>query len=62
MNAVSVEPRTRNLTWWKPGPYRQKIDVLPPLVVVFLQFKMCKRFPRHMYKNMDLLSIAVFAH
>ena len=36
------------------------IDVLPPLVVVFLQFKMCMRFPRHMYKDMVLLSTVAF--
>ena len=36
------------------------IDVLPPLVVVFLQFKICMWFPRHMYKDMVLLSIVVF--
>ena len=35
------------------------IDVLPPLVVVFLQFKISMRFPRHMYKDMVLLSIVV---
>ena len=35
------------------------IDVLPPLVVVFLQFRICMRFPRHMYKDMVLLSIVV---
>ena len=27
------------------------IDVLPPLVVVFLQFKISVRFPRHMYND-----------
>ena len=37
------------------------IDVLPPLVVVFLQLKMCMRFPRHMYKVMVLLSTVAFA-
>ena len=37
------------------------VDVLPPLVVVFLQFKICMWFPRHMYKYMVLLSIVVFA-
>ena len=36
------------------------IDVLPPLVVVFLQFKICMRFPRHMYKDMVLLSTVAF--
>ena len=36
------------------------IDVLPPLVVVFLQFKICLRFPRHMYKDMVLLSTVAF--
>ena len=36
------------------------IDVLPPLVVVFLQFKICKRFPRHMYKDIVLLSTVAF--
>ena len=36
------------------------IDVLPPLVVVFLQFKICMRFPRHMYKYMFLLSTVAF--
>ena len=36
------------------------IDVLPPLVVVFLQFKKCMRFPRHMYKDMVLLSTVAF--
>ena len=35
------------------------IDVLPPLVVVFLQFKICIWFPQHMYKDMVLLSIVV---
>ena len=35
------------------------IDVLPPLVVVFLQFMICKRFPRHMYKDMILLFMVV---
>ena len=36
------------------------IDVLSPLVVVFLQFKICIRFPRHMYKDMVLLSTVAF--
>ena len=36
------------------------IDVLSPLVVVFLQFKICMRFPRHMYKYMFLLSTVAF--
>ena len=36
------------------------IDVLSPLVVVFLQFKICMRFPRHMYKDMVLLSTVAF--
>ena len=36
------------------------IDVLPPLVVVVLQFKICKRFPRHMYKDIVLLSTVAF--
>ena len=36
------------------------IDVLPPLVVVFLHFKICKRFPRHMYKDIVLLSTVAF--
>ena len=36
------------------------IDVLPPLVVVFLQFKISMRFPRHMYKDMVLLSTVAF--
>ena len=36
------------------------IDVLPPLVVVFLQFEICMRFPRHMYKDMVLLSTVAF--
>ena len=35
------------------------IDVLPPLVVVFLQFKICMRFPRHMYNDIVLLSTVV---
>ena len=35
------------------------IDVLPPLVVVFSQFKICMWFPRHMYKDMVLPSIIV---
>ena len=35
------------------------IDVLPPLVVVFLQFKICMRFPRHMYNDMVHLSTVV---
>ena len=38
------------------------IEILPPLVVVFLQFKICLRFPRHMYNDMVLLSTAVLAH
>ena len=36
------------------------IDVLPPLVVVVLQFKICMRFPRHMYKDIVLLSTVAF--
>ena len=36
------------------------IDVLPPLVVAFLQFKMCVWFPRPMYKDMVLLSTVAF--
>ena len=36
------------------------IDVLSPLVVVFLQFKICMRFPRRMYKDMVLLSTVAF--
>ena len=36
------------------------INVLPPLVVVFLQFKICMWFPRHMYKDIVLLSTVVF--
>ena len=35
------------------------IDVLLPLVVVFLQFKISMRFPRHMYNNMVLISTIV---
>ena len=35
------------------------IDVLPPLVVVFVQFKVSMRFPRHMYNDMVLLSTVV---
>ena len=35
------------------------IDVLPPLVVVFVQFKISMRFPRHMYNDMGLLSTVV---
>ena len=35
-------------------------DVLPPLVVVFLQFKICMRLPRHMYKDLVLLSTVAF--
>ena len=35
-------------------------DVIPPLVVVFLQFKICMRFQRHMYKDMVLLSPVAF--
>ena len=35
-------------------------DVSPPLVVVFLQFKICMWFPRHMDEDMVLLSIVVF--
>ena len=35
-------------------------DVLPPLVVVFLQFKICMRLPRHMYEDMVLLSTVAF--
>ena len=35
-------------------------DVLPPLVVVFLQFWICMRFPRHLYKDMVLLSTVAF--
>ena len=37
-----------------------KIDVLSPLVVVFLQFKICMWFPRHMYEDIVLLSTVVF--
>ena len=36
------------------------INVLPPLVVVFLQFNICMWFPRHMFKDMVLLSTVVF--
>ena len=37
------------------------IDVLTnPLVVVFVQFKISMRFPRHMYNDMVLLSTVVF--
>ena len=35
------------------------IDVLPPLIVVFLQFKICMWFPRHIIKDMVLLSTVV---
>ena len=35
-------------------------DVLPPLVVVFLQFKICMWFPQHMYKDIVLLSTVAF--
>ena len=35
-------------------------DVLPPLVVVFLQFRICKRFSRHLYEDMVLLSTIAF--
>ena len=35
------------------------IDVLHPLVVVFLQFKICMQFPGHMYKDIVILSIVV---
>ena len=38
------------------------IDVLPPLVVVFVQFKICIWFPRHMYNDMVLLSSRVRGH
>ena len=37
------------------------IDVLPSLIVIFLQFKICMWFARHMYKDMFLLSTVVFA-
>ena len=33
---------------------------LLPLVVVFLQFKICMRFPRYMYTDMVLLSTVAF--
>ena len=36
------------------------IDALSPLVVVFSQFKICMRFPGHMYNDMVLLSKVVF--
>ena len=36
------------------------IDVLPPLVVVFLQFKICMWFPRHMYTDTVLHSTVAF--
>ena len=36
------------------------IEILLPLVVVFLQFKICMRFPRHMYTDMVLLSTVAF--
>ena len=66
-----VESKTLCSKWWNPGHYAQtggnqcntvrlNIDVLPPLVVVFLQFKICMWFPRHMYKDMVLLSTVVF--
>ena len=35
-----------------------KIDVLSPSVVVFLELKICKRFPRHVYKDLVKLSKA----
>ena len=35
-------------------------DVLPPLVVVFVQFRICIWFPRHMYNDMVLLSTVAF--
>ena len=35
------------------------IDVLLPLVVVFLQFKISMRFPRHMYNDLVLISTIV---
>ena len=35
------------------------VFIVDPLVVVFLQFKISMRFPRHMYKDMVLLSIVV---
>ena len=54
MNALLVETRTIQSDL--------NIDVLPPLVVVFLQFKICMRFPRHMYKDMVLLSTVVYAN
>ena len=38
--------------------YDLNIDVLPPFVVVFLQFKICIWFPRHMY-DIVLLSTVV---
>ena len=61
------------LFWWNPRQYAQNggnlvtrtiqsdinIDVLPPLVVVFLQFKISMLFPRHMYNDMVLLSTVV---
>ena len=51
MNAILVETRTIQSDL--------NIAVLPPLVVVFLQFKICIWFPRHMYKDMVLLSTIV---
>ena len=51
VNAILVESRTIQSDL--------NIDVLHPLVVVFLQFKICILFPRHMYKDMVLLSTIV---
>ena len=50
MKAILVETRTIQSDL--------NIDILP-LVVVFLQFKICMRFPRHMYKDIVLLSTVV---
>ena len=50
MKAILVETRTIQSDL--------NIDILT-LVVVFLQFKICMRFPRHMYKDIVLLSTVV---
>ena len=36
-------------------------DVLPPLIFVFLHFKICMWLPRQVYKEKVLLSIVVLA-
>ena len=57
-----VKERNATVVSRLPPPWREKFNAfsIDIQLVVFLQFKICMRFPRHMYKDMVLLSTVAF--